>query len=275
MNTNATIMSVVAQYLSSVEFRNKISVDTEEALRTCTLDVDAHRQFSKFDFQALASFGGLITKTQHNFLYECLPYTRQLLRMYQLDLTIFAGYRTEIQSTSAAVTSRLEKATRFIGYLRLWLHGRDDAFPGLEDLLEHEYILWNLKSEPASDVTESSVMRADAAKRRRAVPTIRPAVKLAEFRYNPFRIIDHLEQGTPPQRSQRRRSRLVYWIDTQQSQVRVAEPGRTVWKVLRLCDGRRRVPSLCKELAPLPPAAVRGALALAQASGLIIMEKPR
>jgi hypothetical protein len=275
MNSNATITSIVARYLSNANFRKNILVDTEQALTTCGLVAEDRREFSKFDFRGLESFGGLITKTQHNFLYEYLPYTRQLLRIYRLDLTIFAAYRTLIQSTPAAAASRVEKTRRFVNYLSAWLGGRDEEFPGLVDLLEHEYILWDLKNEPHPDRTVSAVMPSPAAELRNAIASLRRGVKLAELRYKPLQMIDRLEQGTQPQRKDRCQSRLVYWIDTQRSEIRVAEMNRTVWKVIRLCDGKRRLPSLYKELAPLRPATVRQALAFAETSGFIIMGKPR
>jgi hypothetical protein len=275
MNSNATITSIVARYLSNANFRKDILVDTEQALTTCGLVVEDRRELSKFDFRGLESFGGLITKTQHNFLYEYLPYTRQLLQIYRLDLTIFAAYRTLIQSTPAGGASRVEKTRRFVNYLRAWMGGRDEEFPGLVDLLEHEYILWDLKNEPRPDRTVSAVMQSPAAELRNAIASVQRGVKLAELRYKPLQMINRLKQGTQPQRKDRCQSRLVYWIDTQRSEIRVAEMNQTIWKVIRLCDGKRRLPSLYKELAPLRPATVRQALTFAETSGFIIMGKPR
>jgi hypothetical protein len=273
MSTNPTIMSVVARYLSNATFREQISLDTEGALQSVNLGADALREFSEFDFLALDGFGSLITKTQHNFLFEYLPFTRQLLRIYGLDLTIFGAYRTEVQSNPSAVTSRTDKTRRFVAYLESWLQGRDDEFPALAALLAHEHILWSLKIEPAAGIAKSPVPPRPARKLESAVPTIRPGVKLAELRYNPLQIIHRLEQGGRPDTGQRRRCKLVYWIHAGESQLRVAEPGRVVWNLLKLCDGRR-VASLYRRLAPLAPSEVRRALAFAEASGLILMEQP-
>lgn len=260
-------MSVVARYLSSAGFRNEISVDSQRALTGCQVSADARRQLSELDFQALESFGGLITKTQHNFLFEYLPYTRQLLRTYRLDLTVFSAYRTEAQRNPVVMTSRSEKTRRFIAYLRLWLDGKDQAFPGLADLLEHERILWELKSEPSSS-------QGDTGELRRAGPSLRPGVRMAEFRSNPFGIIENLQQGGKPLKNQPRKCQLIYWLDTQDSEIRIARLSRAVWKILQLCDGSRRLRSLYRQLAPLPPATIRGAIASARASGLIVMGDP-
>jgi hypothetical protein len=269
MDSNAAITSVVARYLSSADFRTEMGVDRENALATCQLDSHARREFSEFDFATLESFGGLITKTQHNYLYEYLPYTRQLLRIYKLDLTIFAAYRTEIQSKPGPAASQAEKAARFIRYLRSWLEEKDDAYPGVADLLEHESILWDLKKEGAAATAEPAGTRARVRATRNTRPAIRRGVRLAEFRYNPFRIVDRLDRCGRPEKKLRRRYRLIYWIDSQRAQIRMAKPERTVWDVLRLCDGKRGLRSLYVKLAPLSPASVRSALAFAEASGFV------
>jgi hypothetical protein len=274
MDSNAAITSVVARYLSSVDFRTEMEVDTEKALAKCKLGVHARREFSKFDFAALESFGGLITKTQHNFLYEYLPHTRQFLRIYNLDLAIFVAYRTETQSKRVAMTSQAEKAARFISYLRSWLQGKDDTYPGVADLLEHETVLWELKHEIAAGTTQPAETRSRATDPRNAKPVIRPGVRLAEFRYDPFRIVTSLDRGDRPDKKFRRRCRLVYWIDRQGALIRMAKPGRTLWDVLRLCDGRRGLPSLYLNLAPLSRASVRNALAFAEASGFLMTGEP-
>ena len=264
MNANAAIMSVVARYLSSAGFRNEISADAQRALTGCHVSADARRQLSELDFQALESFGGLITKTQHNFLYEYLPYTRQLLRTYRLDLTVFSAYRTEAQLNPVVMSSRSEKTRRFLAYLKFWLDGKDQEFPGLADLLEHERILWELKNEAVVAVVEL----------RRAGPCLQPSVKMAQFRSNPFGIIESLKDGGRPLKNQRRTCQLIYWLNTQDSEIRIAKPSRTVWKILQLCDGTRGLRSLYRQLAPLPPATIRSAIASARASGLIVMGDP-
>jgi uncharacterized protein (DUF433 family) len=275
MSANSAIMSLVARHLSNPQFREEIALDRERALQLGGLDADARREFSRFDFQALESFGGLITKTQHNFLFEYLPFTRQLLRLYRLDLTVFSLYRAQFQSGPAAVTSRTDKTRRWVAFLESWLQGKDDEYPALAALLAHEHILWSLKIQPPEAIAEDPALPLAAGKMSRAIPAVGPGVRLAELRYNPIRIVERLARGGRPDTAQRRRCRLVYWIDVAEGQVRIAEPGRTVWNVLRLCDGGRSVAAMYRKLAPLPPATVRRALAFAHASGLIRMEPPK
>jgi hypothetical protein len=266
MTTHSIVTSLVARYLSNPGFRDQIATGRKEALASCGLSQSLNLEFHAVDFRALEGFGGLITKTQHNFLYEDLPYTRHLMRTYGLDLTVFTDYRSQVQSRQSVAVSRAEKTARFVSYLMAWLNSRGQIAPGLADVLKHEFILYELKGEAARIVGEMGYY-ADVA---RNLPNLalRPGVRLAEFQRDPLRIIARIQAGEAFTLGRRRRCCLVYQIEDEQ--IKTFRPTRTVWHVLSMIDGQRSLGMIHRALRPLSRSTVQEVLFLLRGSGLLI-----
>src|ERR1017187_5761123 len=116
-NLNSLVSSILARCLSDSDFRHTLSATPQSILAKFALNDDLIHQFSNLDHRAIECFGGLITQTQHNFLWESYPYTKALMKRYAADLVIFTDYRQALSSKAPVKLTREQKIDRFVDFL--------------------------------------------------------------------------------------------------------------------------------------------------------------
>lgn len=282
-NSNAIVASVVARFLSDAEFHRDVLSEPGKHLELSGLPPSIQGGFERFDFQRLANFGGLITQTQHNFLWEILPCTRALLKYHGLEISIFAQYRRHCLDFPAGKLSRNQKIERFSGYLReLLMHSPDDSALGVADILAHELSIWEVSQQIAgqdaelTSVTDCQTTNS-AREFDRLVPALDPRTRLLSFRYDPQAIVSLIKRGQFGLRPLRRRTVYVgYFVDVRDASFKIVKLTRPVWRLLQECDGRRTTASVLRRLCPHTSGTrrdLRRILASTCANGLVAMRE--
>ena len=179
-------------FLEEIDNRQILSSDGEAALQT-------------LDLVRLRQFAGFITKVRHNYLWEELPYTRQLILLYGLETRVFTDYSPIFQtSVRDKELTRADKTHLFVEFLKRFLASdtRRTRFPALRDVLMHEWILLqmrNLATDGIPQRTQPETKRIDfqrvTAKTR---IWIFGHIRCASFEYCPLEVISALSTGKKP-----------------------------------------------------------------------------
>lgn len=250
-NFNSTVSSLLARCLSDGEFRRSLSECPQKTLAAYTLDNSLVQQFSALDHRAVECFGGLITQTQHNFLWESYPSTRALMKRYAAELSIFADYRQTLSRKKPAQLTREQKTDRFIDYLMKYLSGNRRArFPGLFEVATHEHNIRAIAQSLSATTLNRTAPDLQADSFDQLVPRYTGEIRLATYRCDPVKTINALQtSGTGVPAIPASRTRLVYLPDVISSAVRVLKVGASALALLRHVDGTRTTLRLRKTLS--------------------------
>jgi hypothetical protein len=255
--SNRAIMSIVARGLMEPAFLEQLAVEPLNTLAAYGLDQRLLTEFGYLDIARLRNFGGLISKVQHNYLWESFPATQRLLCHYDLEIRLFADYRLFIQENPEAQTaSRHLKIARFVQFVEDQLSRSDPArYPGLADVLKHEKLSWEVSKSPWAAVTRTT--RSDhpdltavrAAEFGRLIPRLQGRLSVSDFEYDPLQIITQLarEQFDPNGLSIRGRV-LAYWIRTPDAPLQVIEFDPGTIAILSSIDGRRSIRTIVRRI---------------------------
>lgn len=273
--TNSAVTTILARCLLEPEFHRKLSQDPKGTLRGSGLSREVCSSFSEFEFAKLQLFGGLITQTQHNFLWETFPLSRALLKHYGMEVSIFSSYRQRTGLAQRVGLSRSEKIRQFVGYLREFLKDTPNtqSCPGLLDVLTHESICWDLQETSPSLYAniDTLVIPQGARKFDRFVPSIPKTVRLAQYKYDPLEIGSALDRKVfEPSRLKLRRARLFYRMDPTTYELAVFKVTSAAWQLFMKLDGNRTVGSILTGMtSKRPRREMRGYLQSAYERGLI------
>lgn len=259
IGANSTVSTILARCLTEPAFAVKVSEDPATTLRNYQMAPPLRLAFGQFEFSKLQLFGALITQTQHNFLWETFPYSRELLKYFGIELSSFKSYRERPEFEATVGLPRKAKIDAFTNYLRQSLTGANgQRYPGLLEVLTHERISWELNETSidrhANDPATTRAFPRRAREIDRLIPRFPKTVRFAEHRYNPIKIINALKNHEfEPQRLRVRTVRLFYRIDLTVTQLSVFEANATVWQLFKRVNGERSLGSIVAAVAAKHP----------------------
>jgi hypothetical protein len=255
MESNGAVQAIIARCLSDSTFQQSVSEDTAKTLLPYGFGREAVSEFERVDYRRLECFGGLITQTQHNFLWESFPITRALLKHSNLEIPFFSKYRRHCQAATLGPLSRAEKIERVVKYLReSFASDPDPDLATLYVIATHEFIIWDLQRHIESDGridVAPPQHRGNCSAHRfdRLIPYRPVGMRLEAYRYDPMQIAAKVQSGQIVQGRLRRRSSYVgYFIDRAGSQLHIVALNRTAWRLLRECSGTRSVRSVLRRM---------------------------
>jgi len=250
LGSNRAVAAVLARCLLEPEFQQAVSGDPRTALKKYRLSEDARSSFDRFEFEKLKSFGGLITQTQHNFLWETFPNSRSLMKHYGIEVSVFGSYRQRTQLSTEL--SRQAKIVKFTDYLREFLLAGPNGqrCTGLLEMLLDERIRWELQELAKRSPRRKSRqprLTADSRELDRLIPEFPKNVRSAEYRFDPLRLSAALQRRAfEPAHLNARVTRLIYRVDLATGQLSVFRATATAWKLFQLIDGRRSVAAILR-----------------------------
>src|SRR5207253_2578068 len=118
--------------------------------------------FERTDFQRIRQFSGFIGKIQHNFLWDFFPATRRLLTHYNIELDVFAEYRSVQLSPELRSQKQSEKIRRFLAYLSDYLV-KYPSYRVLASVIRYEQAIWELRQQTDSKVSPPARTADDLA----------------------------------------------------------------------------------------------------------------
>jgi|GEM_PF-2514225 len=250
--SNSVVTSILARCLVDPQFQRRLSRDVFGTLQNYSLSENTLSSLTRFEFRKLDLFGGLITQTQHNFLWESFPYSRALLKHYGIELHVFSAYRRQLPQGRTDFP-RKKKIERFTRYLKGFLQGAvaERNYPGLVDVLAHERTRWELQQtrirRQVKPRTGLPNLLLPARQFDQLTPVVPDNVRFARYRYDPIELGSALEKkcfGTfqlKPKLTQ-----LVYRTDPATGQVSVFKTNSTVWHLFIKVNGNRRIGSILR-----------------------------
>ena len=285
MTTPAGVESVVARCLLDADFLGEIMTDPMGALSGYELDERARSDFDALDFSRVRNFAGFITKVQHNYLWRTTPYTRALLKLYGIEVEVFATYHARHLELRARQASREEKIVSFTDFL--CAYASNTAYPGLRDVALHEHICWDLESAPELDrLPQPCGDRAQTVPPRQAsqpgglVPQVRGALRVAFFTFSPLETIEQLSADSfDPGCLAPCPAPLVYWVEPETRRLRIMQTDALTAAILAAADGDTPINAIVRGLSDrlATPDAVRRILPVVQAAadrGLLQLLNP-
>jgi hypothetical protein len=141
--STATVNSIIARCILDPPFLDALTSNTEETLKGYDLDPDERRGFVGLDLSRIRYLAAFITKIQNHDVIAEIAQTHTLLRHYDLELPVFSAYRERHQRLRPANPGKREKVRAFVAFLKTYLASLPaDSAPGLEDILNHEWLMW-------------------------------------------------------------------------------------------------------------------------------------
>lgn len=169
------------------------------------------------DLTRVRLFGGLITKVQHNDLWEDFRYTRASLKLLGAELEFFAAYRDEFLQARAEHPDRIARVDRFLQALERWLgeHWSAAAWTAW-DVLRHERATWQ---------TLLAVATREGVDLQNAHEMLRPngVVSVVGFDHGPPQIMEAIRSAGSLAEVPTRPTFLCYWGRAEPPEVRVLE----------------------------------------------------
>lgn len=258
------VISILARCLLDTTFLQRVACDPASALADYPLDERSQADFLQLDVERVRNFAGFIAKVQHSYLWEAFPYTRALLKLYQIEIAVFVEYLPTHQRIHAEGAAREQKIASFVAFLHAYIDARGDArFPALRDLLTHERLLWELSQALGAGGAVAAPLAAaalDARQVDRLVPVVRGALRLGRFDYDPAQVIAGLREGlTDLSPLEARRRWLGYWAASAAGQPHVFELDDLAAALLSLVDGRGSIGTIIARVRERLPPGVRPA----------------
>jgi hypothetical protein len=96
----------------------------------------------------LAFFAGLVTKVQHNFLWENFPGVTTILRRAGVELDLFRNYFLSRRSPRRqSATGQSQKVDEVVQFIDAFLRDRrnNPSLRGARDVLRHERSIWEVR----------------------------------------------------------------------------------------------------------------------------------
>jgi hypothetical protein len=242
----AAVESVLARCLLDADFLGAVSSDPAAALAGYDLDERTRGDLEALDFSKVRKFAGFITKVQHNYLWDPMPFTRALLKHHGVEIELFAAYHARHLELREEGASRPAKISSFLEFAQAFVTERD--YPGLREILLHERIRWELESLPPTGTVPDA--RVDPGPLGKLVPHARGRVRVARFELSPLAIEQQLASGRfePSELSAGKRD-LAYWSDPGSEQLRILEIDELTAALVSEVDGKRSVRAVVARVA--------------------------
>lgn len=251
LESNFTVSAILARCLVEPQFHRTLSSDPQGVLRGYGLTGDLRSSFGRFEFEKLELFGGLITQTQHNFLWESFPYSRALMKRYGIELFIFSSYRRTV--SRRAGLSNQERTREFTDFLRHFLMTVKDkhSHPGLFEILKHERLQWELQQITETHSPKAKTIAREIPSRSldvdRLIPDFPAYVRFEEYRYDPMEIVSAMEsRDFDLSRLKPRLRGFLYRLDHSTSKLSVFQTTSAACRLFQKVDGRRSVGSILR-----------------------------
>jgi hypothetical protein len=217
------------------------------------------------DVRKLALFAGFITMVRHNNdLFQHLPNTLRVLRLYGVELSVF---RDHFLTTGRPVKHLAEKIDRALATLGWFAKsGKGARLVGLRDVLAHEEFHWRISQELAN--RHRSLGAACHGFSPSAIPQKAGPTHAARFLRAPEELTAALDLRKPLSRVAYRPHHRVYLGEVAAHAVRIVRVDRRACDLLALVDGQQTCAEILARVMRVgerPEAATAALLALANA----------
>jgi len=259
---SAPINSILARCLLDVGFLDRISCDPITVLQAYDLDDRTWTDFLRLDVNRVRYFAGFITKVQHNYLWESFPYTRALLKLYQIEIEVFTAYLAIYQQLRAqGAISKDQKIESFMKFLLAYLEpSKKVELPGLQEVIAHEHMEWEIRralrgvESPGPQRSQIDLSALSTRQLGRLVPVVQGAFRVNDFIRDPLVIVKQIAQGSfDPQEIPEQRQYLGYWGETATNQLHILELDDLSANLLSLVNGRRSIRVIIERVAKTMP----------------------
>jgi hypothetical protein len=201
------------------------------------------------DLRRVRLFGGLITKVQHNDLWEDFPYTRAALKLLGVELEFFATYRDDFLRLRSSKPDKTTRVRSFLDTLESWLmqHWSTSAAAAL-DICRHERALWQTRHS-LDDLAEAQT-QAPVRKRKLGPAGVLTVVC---FDHDPTEIMAAIRRAEPLDQLHARPFFVCYCGDPRAKQIRVVEVDGLTAIVLDRIGTGVEVDELYRQLSGMYP----------------------
>ena len=280
--STATVNSIIARCILDPRFLDALASNTEETLKEYALDEQEQRGFLSLDLRRIRYLAGFITKIQNHDVIAEMAQTHTLLRHYDLELPVFSAYRETHQRMRAANPGKREKVRAFVAFLKTYLASLPpDSAPGLEDILNHEWLMWEASLSAGTQPPASGAGSTGETPPERAldnldelVPRMNGVFRVGVFEHDPLEIANQIAKSAFDS------SRLCkdagiwgYWGNPGSVPVRLFRLDYGVLTVLQEITGSRTIGEIIRRLTAatkpeITPEEVRSFFVTAFQSGL-------
>jgi hypothetical protein len=282
--STATVNSIIARCILDPPFLDALTSNTEAALHGYDLDEHEQRGFLSLDLRRIRYLAAFITKIQNHDVIAEIAQTHTLLRHYDLELPVFSAYRETHQRMRPATPPKREKVRAFVAFLKAYLASLPaDSAPGLEDILNHEWLMWEASESAGTQPPETAAGSNDAMPPQRPlddlddlVPHMNGVFRVGVFEHDPLEIADQIARsGFDSSRLCKDGGIWGYWGNPGSESVRLFRLDYGVLMVLQEITGNRSVGDIIRRLtagakSEISPEEVRSFFVTAFQSGLCI-----
>jgi hypothetical protein len=282
--STATVNSIIARCILDPPFLDALTSNTEAALEGYDLDEQEQRGFLSLDLTRIRYLAGFITKIQNHDVIAELAQTHTLLRHYDLELPVFSAYRETHQRMRPAAPAKREKVRAFVAFLKAYLASLPaDSAPGLEDILNHEWLMWEASESARTRPPGTAAGSNDATPQQRPlddlddlVPRMNGVFRAGAFEHDPLEIADHIAKSAFDSGRLRKDAGILgYWGKPGSESVRLFRLDYGVLTVLQEVTGNRSIGEIIRRIttaakSEISPEEVRSFFVTAFKSGLCI-----
>lgn len=240
----SSVETIIARCLLEPGFLGTLS--TKPEFRE---EMDGH--FEQADVDKIRRFAGFICKVRHNYLWNSFPATRRLMRHYGIELDVFTKYRIEHATPLLSTKSESvdERTLRFVNFLDLYFsfHADSHFYPALREVLRHERLIWETRSEGITANARTGLPAAHAkdlqwSRFQRLIIGLNLPLRIRTFHYDVQLIVSQVADSNFADEFHRGPERfLAYRLDRSSDPVRVIELDRITAHLLTLINGDRSV----------------------------------
>lgn len=243
--TYGTVETIVARCLVDTDFVEAVGTDAATALRSYEFGTGLLKDLKKLEIDKVRRFAGFIGMVQHNYLWESFYGTRQLLRLYGIELDVFVAYRKR-QLSLAENLSRADRTRFFLDFLEtdfLNAQGVVSRCPCLIEVLHHERTIWELDQRVVGTKTGTEPAgKVGWRELKRLIPRVNGVVCVNLYSFNPASLIELIRKGEFRGRMPRTKKQFLgYWKELDNSRLRLLELDDFFVYVLQKIDHRRSV----------------------------------